>query len=334
MCCHQVAVKFVVDMFQYHRQLRLHNDLKSDTVAQLADSYAAYRPAGSAPSGGSDGLHRGWGLPCLVLEYGECSLADFTKRGLLTDMELKATPPPVCCASPSVLHTRTRPCVQATFEGIVRAVLALHVKGFVHCGLQPESFRLYGGTQWRLANVETITSLDQPMPSKCPVCCAAPEVIRQLRVVQHGATVSQVASAPADRSVDVWSLGAILWQMFARQPLYSSESEALAMIGVLGSGSPPLGCVADLQARHLLKMMMARAPQERMSIERILKHGYLAGDLDTIPLNATFGRMQKGQHFVRSLLEQLSQVLGRSVSDVDKTSHDAPTTTRLEPFED
>lgn len=113
----------------------------------------------------------------------------------------------------------------------------------------------------------------------------------------------------ATEAADIWSLGVLMWQLLAQHPLYSSESEAVA---ALGSGGPSMGCVSDLQARHLLQKMLVRAPQERLPADRVLKHGYLTHGLDTVQMAATFGPMQKGQLFVRSLLNQLSQALGDS----------------------
>ena len=61
----------------------------------------------------------------------ECSLADYMGRGLLPPVELKAT-----------------------FEAMVRSVGVLHGRNYACCGLQPESFRLYDGNTWRLANLD------------------------------------------------------------------------------------------------------------------------------------------------------------------------------------
>ena len=58
----------------------------------------------------------------------------------------------------------------------MRCVLCAHERGYAHGGLQPESFRLYDGTGWRLATLDGLTKLGQPTPAKCAVCYAAPEV--------------------------------------------------------------------------------------------------------------------------------------------------------------
>ena len=294
----KVAVKFVGDMAEYHRQDRLHKDLKGECVARVADKYAAYRPGQPLPGGLDGDLHRGWGLPSIVLEYGEFSLADYMGRGVLSPVEIKAT-----------------------FEGLLKCVLALHAKGVAHCALQPESFRLYEGTHWRIATMDSVTPFGQPAPEKVAVCYAAPEVARHLRRPTRGGGTSggggaaaaaaragqSIATAPADAAMDVWSLGVLLWQMFSQEPLVGTEAEALAMLPSVGAIEPSMGCVTDLQARHLLEKMLCREPSERISAQKILKHGYLTGGLDTVQMETTFGPMQKGQLFLRSLLQQLGQ---------------------------
>ena len=85
----KVVVKFLPDMTEYHRQLKAHKDLKGEFLARLADSYAAMRPGQVLPGQSHGELQRGWGMPCLILEYGECSLADYMGRGLIPPIELK-----------------------------------------------------------------------------------------------------------------------------------------------------------------------------------------------------------------------------------------------------
>ena len=120
--------------------------------------------------------------------------------------------------------------------------------------------------------------------------------------------------------MDIWSLGVLLWQLYSQQPLYGSEAEAFGMLPSLGSqlaggmgAEPSMGCVTDLQARHLLHKMLQRDPGGRLPAPKVLKHGFLTGGLDTVQMDATFGPMQKGQLFIRSLLTQLGELGGARV---------------------
>ena len=110
--------------------------------------------------------------------------------------------------------------------------------------------------------------------------------------------------------MDVWSLGVLLWQLYSQQPLYGSEAEAFGMLPSQGAFEPSMGCVTDLQARHLLQKMLHRDPAERIVAQKVIKHGYLTGGLDTVQMESTFGPMQKGQLFIRSLLAQMSELGG------------------------
>ena len=203
----KVCVKFVHSTEEYHRQLALHRQLKGEQVVRLVEAYEAGGEA--QPRGEGDAplsvAQRGWGMPCLVLEYGDSSLGEFIGRGLLPPTERKAV-----------------------FEAVLRVVLALHARGLAHCALQPDSFRLYEGTSWRLANLESCTPLGEPTPRKCPVCFAPPEVVRHLRAPR---------TAPAAAAIDVWALGALLWQLYAQQPLFSNETEATRAVP---APAPPL----------------------------------------------------------------------------------------------
>ena len=72
--------------------------------------------------------------------------------------------------------------------------------------------------------------------------------------------------------------------------------------------APSMGCVTDLQAAHLLSKMLQRHPHDRIESVKIAKHGYLSGGLDTVQMEYSFGPMQKGQLFVRSLLQALADM--------------------------
>ena len=101
----------------------------------------------------------------------------------------------------------------------------------------------------------------------------------------------------------------ILWQMYSQQPLWGNEAEALAALGGAGLSQqhrldPPMGCVTDVQARHLIGRMLQRKPAERIDVAHILRHGYLSGGMDTVEMDETFGPLHKGFVFARSLLQQ------------------------------
>jgi serine/threonine protein kinase len=268
----KVVVKFLSTVEEYERQLSLYRKLKSEYVVRLADSYTALRP-GQMEAVYSGSAQRGWHLPCIVLEWGECSLLDYSTRGILPAVEIKAT-----------------------FEALVHIVAFLHARGLAHCGLQPESFRVFEGSHWRLVSLDSCTEVDHMTPFKLPVCYAAPELVRELRACRPGR---------ASAALDVWALGTMLWGFYAQQPLHLSEVEAMAMPLAAVTVEPPMGCIPDPQARTLIRKMLRHEPSERLPSERILKQAYLAGGLDTFDMESSYGPVQKGQLVMRSMLQQL-----------------------------
>ena len=61
---------------------------------------------------------------------------------------------------------------------------------------------------------------------------------------------------------------------------------------------PPMGCVTDVQARHLIGRMLQQ-PAERIDVAHILRHGYLSGGMDTVEMDETSGPLHKGFVFAR-----------------------------------
>ena len=62
----------------------------------------------------------------------------------------------------------------------------------------------------------------------------------------------------------------------------------------------------DAQARTVTqRMAQSAARRQRIEAALTLKHSYLAGGVDTVEMEASFGPMQKGHLFLRSLLQQI-----------------------------
>ena len=83
--------------------------------------------------------------------------------------------------------------------------------------------------------------------------------------------------------------------------------QATTLLGSHAQLQPPIGGFDDPQAYHLLLKMLQKKPAERIEAALTLKHSYLAGGVDTVEMEASFGPMQKGHLFLRSLLNQMRQ---------------------------
>ena len=84
-------------------------------------------------------------------------------------------------------------------------------------------------------------------------------------------------------------------------------AEATTLLGSHAQLHPPKGGFDDAQAYHLLLKMLQKKPADRIEAALISKHSYLAGGVDTVEMEASFGPMQKGHLFLRSLLSQMRQ---------------------------
>ena len=100
----KVVVKFVHSVEEYQRQLTLHKQLKGEHVVRLVEAFESTRGHEGGPRSENDApfsvANRGWGMPCLILEYGDSSLGEFIGRGLLPPTERKARRAPGHAATP------------------------------------------------------------------------------------------------------------------------------------------------------------------------------------------------------------------------------------------
>ena len=77
-----------------------------------------------------------------------------------------------------------------------------------------------------------------------------------------------------------------------------NEAEALAALGAGLSQQhrldPPMGCVTDVQARHLIGRMLQRLPSPpSASTSPASSAGYLSGGMDTVEMDETFGPLTR-----------------------------------------
>ena len=299
----KVALKFFGSREEWVRMRELHKSLRCEQLVRMVDHYAGKGADDADNANGTDaerqpaGGKLGWGMPCLVLEYGVLSMADLMGKGFMTSLELKSA-----------------------FEAMVRATQNMHAMGLIHGALQPECFRLYDGLRWRLVSLESCVQRGTPLAARrnCALSFAAPELVRSIRRREQ---------AKATPALDVWSLGVILWQLCAQRTLFANEAEAIALLSVtphkIGStseaGAPrslriPMGCIADEQARHLLGKLLQTEAAQRPELSQLLSHGFLNGGLDTIQLEATFGPIQREQVAALSVLKELGSARGSGSS--------------------
>jgi serine/threonine protein kinase len=155
----------------------------------------------------------------------------------------------------------------------------LHDSHVVHRDLKPENVLLgksaTGDLTVKLSDfgLAGIFSGDK-LKSYCgTVAYAAPEIIRNI---------------PYDPSIDIWSLGCIVFVLLSGgQPFYDPdeyETAQLILMGELDFDTEEWDAVSDL-GKAFVKRMIQVNPQKRISIEDALNHSWITGNAPNVKLD-------------------------------------------------
>lgn len=173
---------------------------------------------------------------------------------------------------------------------LVSVVNFMHTNGVVHRDLKPENLLFTNDSETaelKLVDFGFAKIIgSQPLQTPCfTLSYAAPEVLRN-------ATGETMASY--DESVDIWSLGVILYTMLSGkvpfQPKKYTHQAAYAIMknimsgDVSFSGDEWLGVSAS--AKHLIQGLLKVDASKRMTLHDIEAHDWLSGrvDMPTTPL--------------------------------------------------
>ena len=87
----------------------------------------------------------------------------------------------------------------------------------------------------------------------------------------------------ADTSMDMWSFGCMIYELFIGSTLFLSDNEATARLleaYYTQRFEFPVKKVPDVQAQHILEKLLVVNPMKRASVEEILRGAYLTGGGD------------------------------------------------------
>ena len=169
----RVALKFMGAKEDFVREVSFLKSLRSEYVVELVDYY-------EDPHGKQH---------CIVLEYGEQSLADYLKKGALQRNERKFI-----------------------VDRLGHVVLHLHSQNVVHCDLKPHNFVLIG-LKWKVIDLENARRAGEPVSMKVSPSYCSPELARA--VLNKQADRMRAACA-----LDVWSFGLVLFELFEMFELF------------------------------------------------------------------------------------------------------------------
>ncbi|CAG8550332.1 11164_t:CDS:2, partial [Paraglomus occultum] len=207
--------------------------------------------------------------------------------------------------------------IRVIVQSLAQAIEYVHDKGIVHLDIQPGNFVREDGIEnkWRLIDFESAKVDREENVSSSTLRYAPPELIKASK---------QRTNIKADTSMDMWSFGCTIYELFAGKPLFINDDEtrtALLDTGCMQHFEFPSKNVSDPQARHVLKKLLAINPTERASIEEILRGAYLTGGADSVQIRNIRAEVNeeiinKNTNIVVSCVQEATNKIVNSISDV------------------
>ena len=161
---------------------------------------------------------------------------------------------------------------------LLQCVHALHKKGMVHTDIKTKHFMRFGG-EWKLVDYDNATTENETCQPSCTIRYAAPEVV----AARVGAGVVKVT-----RAVDAWAMGHVLYDLFAGEPLLSTDDGEVELEAL---HADPEAAVRKLHAagkhlltepqKRLLASLLVTDAEKRTSVDRVLNKSFFKENEDT-----------------------------------------------------
>lgn len=86
-----------------------------------------------------------------------------------------------------------------------------------------------------------------------------------------------LSKAPyAGPPVDMWALGALVYELLHAAPAFRASSMAMLEMRILRASHTPIGAATSAGARSLIKRLLLVSPAARLSAEILLAEPWLA----------------------------------------------------------
>ncbi|KAK3832802.1 MAG: kinase-like domain-containing protein, partial [Linnemannia gamsii] len=161
-------------------------------------------------------------------------------------------------------------------RSLIECVEWIHSRKICHLNIKPSNFvrdayatssmnQLRGGG-WKLIDFEAARVIDEEIVGRCTFAYASPEIL-------EGHTAAMAVRARG--SLDIWSLGLVIYEFLTDQPLFQSDEHAKDRL--LSGGGRNVHQVQyydrkniDKVYQPLLDVMLVRDPEKRWSASEIL----------------------------------------------------------------
>jgi ankyrin repeat protein/serine/threonine protein kinase len=175
--------------------------------------------------------------------------------------------------------------IRRLFEDLVRCVQHLHSKGFIHGDIKPLNIMRNREDRLILIDLDASCPMGSAEMRKCSLAYAPPESLMWDDSIHEFVPRTSCDKLPlsAHSSFDVWSLGAVLYQMCTGYFLFPSSHDdidqhqrKLLHHWETGLKREKLDKITNLQARNLLSRMLTKEADARPSLASILLHPYVS----------------------------------------------------------
>ncbi|ORZ26520.1 hypothetical protein BCR41DRAFT_348435 [Lobosporangium transversale] len=161
---------------------------------------------------------------------------------------------------------------------LIECVQWIHGRKVCHLNIKPSNFVRdpymastmkpgQNGNGWKLVDFEAARIMDEETVGRCTFSYAAPEIL-----IRNASATGVVAKG----SLDIWSLGLVIYELLTDQPLFKTDDHAKdVLLGTRTNGIEPVRYydVKNIPPEYhqLLDSMLAYDPEKRLSASELLR---------------------------------------------------------------
>ncbi|CAH2060028.1 unnamed protein product [Thlaspi arvense] len=197
---------------------------------------------------------------------------EYASGGTLTDFIRRNKSP----LSDSIIREFTRM--------ILQGLVSVHSHGYVHCDLKPSNLLLFPRYDEQTMDCSYELKIsDFGLSTKAGGDSYCWEIDYPFVGTPVYMSSESVDDGTVERSLDLWSLGCIVLEMYTGKYPWLGVSlddlQGILVEGLLGEdNAPKIPETVPLDARQFLEKCFARMPQDRGSASELLLHPFLIGD--------------------------------------------------------